>query len=52
MILRLESLPQNTEIVRLHVLYTHVQWKRTTLQMRIIVAYPKLCKIVLFIIII
>ena len=24
--------------------YTHVQWKRTTLQMRISVAYQKLCK--------
>ena len=32
--------------------YTHVQCKRTTLPMRIFVAYQKLCKIVLFIIII
>ena len=30
--------------------YTHVLWKRTTLQMRIVVAYQKLYKIVLFII--
>ena len=30
--------------------YTHVQWKRTTLPMRIFVAYLKLCKNVLFII--
>ena len=34
------------------IIYTHVQWKRTTLPMRIFVAYQKLCKIVLFIIII
>ena len=31
--------------------YTHVQFKRTTLPMRIFVAYQKLCKLVLFIII-
>ena len=31
---------------------THVKWKRTTLPMRIFVAYQKLCKIMSFIIII
>ena len=36
----------------LYVKYTHVQLKRTTLPKRIFVAYHKLCKIVLFIIII
>ena len=35
----------------LHV-YTHVQSKCTTFQMRLVVAYQKLCKIVLFIFII
>ena len=29
-------------------IYIHVQWKGTTLQMCIFVAYQKLCKIVLF----
>ena len=33
-------------ILGLHLKYTHVQWKRTTLQMRIVVAYQKLFKIV------
>ena len=32
-------------------IYTHFQWKRTTLQMRIVVAYQKLCKIVLFLLV-
>ena len=33
-------------------IYTHIQWKRTTIQMHTVVVYQKLCQIVLFIFII